>query len=80
MTLGSDLAPPEVRGEFLGIWRFIGDIGFSGGPLLVGGIADMLILPAAAIAAAASGFTAALIFGLGVPETLKKQKRIPIAP
>lgn len=75
MTLGSDLAPPEVRGEFLGVWRFIGDIGFSGGPLLVGSIADILILPAAAVAVAASGFTAALIFGLGVPETLKKRKR-----
>ncbi len=75
MTVGSDLAPPEARGEFLGVWRFIGDIGFSGGPVLVGSIADLLILPAAAVAVAAAGFTAALIFGLGVPETLKKRKR-----
>ena len=27
MTLGADLSPPESRGEFLGIWRLIGDTG-----------------------------------------------------
>ena len=33
MTLGADLAPAEARGEFLGLWCFIGDIGNAGGPM-----------------------------------------------
>lgn len=75
MTLGADLAPPEQRGEFLGVWRLIGDTGFMGAPILVGGIADIFVLPAAAIALAISGGMAALTFGLFMPETLQKRKR-----
>ncbi|QPC83232.1 MFS transporter [Phototrophicus methaneseepsis] len=76
MTLGSDLAPPATRSEFLGIWRLIGDGGFTGAPIIVGGVADALTLNAAALAMAASGLGAVLIFGLFVPETLdKSQKR-----
>ncbi len=36
MTLGADLAPPGATGEFLGIWRLIGDVGAVTGPLMVG--------------------------------------------
>ena len=32
LTLGSDLAPRHARGEFLGIWRFIGDGRNAGAP------------------------------------------------
>ena len=32
MTLGADLAPPGATGEFLGLWRLIGDTGRAGGP------------------------------------------------
>ena len=42
MTLGADLSPPEARGEFIGFWRLVGDSGSTGGPLLVGGVADLL--------------------------------------
>lgn len=72
MTLGADLAPKNARGEFLGIWRFIGDAGNSGAPLIVGSVADWLVLPAAAWVIALSGVVAASIFGLFVPETLAK--------
>jgi MFS family permease len=72
LTLGSDLAPSQARGGFLGVWRFIGDIGSTGGPMVVGGVADLLELPTAAWAMAASGLLAALVFGLLLPETLKK--------
>ena len=41
MTLGADLAPREATGEFLGVWRLIGDVGSTGGPLVVGGLADV---------------------------------------
>jgi MFS family permease len=39
MTLGADLAPPGATGEFLGIWRLIGDVGAVSGPLAVGAVA-----------------------------------------
>ena len=68
MTLGADLAPRETRGEFLGVWRLIGDGGSSLGPLLVGQVSDLLALPAAALVMAVAGRGAGLIFALGVPE------------
>ena len=73
MTLGADLAPLESRGEFLGVWRLIGDIGGAGGPFVVGGVAAVLTLPLSALAMAGAGFTSAFIFAFLVPETLKKQ-------
>jgi MFS family permease len=75
MTLGADLAPTDARGEFLGVWRMIGDAGLSGGPLVVGVVADLIVLPAAAWALSATGLAAALIFARFVPETLKKRQR-----
>ena len=70
MTLGADLAPPDARGEFLGVWRLIGDVGATGGPSAVGFVADALVLPAAALVLAAAGLGAALIFAFLLPETL----------
>lgn len=75
MTLGADLAPEDSRGEFLGVWRLIGDTGGTVGPLMIGNVADILALPAAALVAAGMGLAAAAVFGLFVPETLKKKKR-----
>ena len=73
MTLGSDLAPPELRGEFLSVWRMIGDVGFVGGPVVVGGIAQILALNLSVIAIASAGVSTALMFALLVPETLKRE-------
>ena len=80
MTLGADLAPREARGEFLGVWRFIGDMGFMGGPLLSGWIADLFVLPVALWMLAASGLGSALIFLFFVPETLRKTVSPAAAP
>jgi MFS family permease len=70
MTLGADLAPPDAVGEFLGIWRFVGDAGQAGGPLVVGIVADTLGLTATAFALAGIGGIAALILAVLVRETL----------
>jgi MFS family permease len=77
MTLGADLAPRETRGEFLGVWRLIGDAGTSGGPLVVGGVADLVALPTAALMMSGAGLMAGAIFFALVPETLNKQ---PVKP
>ena len=47
LTLGSDLAPLNDPGEFLGVWRFISDVGGAVGPPLIGGIAQIMALASA---------------------------------
>lgn len=79
MTLGADLAPPEARGEFLGVWRLIGDVGSSGGPLVVGAIAQLVALPAAALIMAGAGLLASGTFAFFVPETLGRRPYSPRA-
>jgi MFS family permease len=74
MTLGADLAPPESRGEFLGVWRWIGDVGATGGPLIVGAVADLVVLPTAALVIGGAGLAAAAIFTFLVPETMGRQQ------
>ena len=71
MTLGADLAPRKATGEFLGVWRLIGDVGATGGPLIVGGIADLVGLTFAAFSLTGVGFLAAATRLLFVRETLQ---------
>ena len=76
MTIASDLAPRDTVGEFLGVWRLIGDAGGMGGPVAVGAIADALTLETATLVIAVIGLGAAATFAFGVPETLG---RVPVA-
>ncbi len=69
MTLGADLAPPEATGEFLGIWRLIGDVGMVVGPLAVGLIAGALSLDGSAFVLMFAGFAASLTLAFLVKET-----------
>ncbi len=75
LTLGSDLAPPESRSEFLGIWRFIGDLGHAGGPLMIGALIELATLGAAAAATAGIGLAGAAVMYWLVDETLRREKR-----
>ena len=69
MTLGADLAPKGATGEFLGLWRLIGDAGQVGGPLVVGAMAGALGLANSAFALAGVGIAATLTLSLLVRET-----------
>lgn len=69
MTLGADLAPEGAVGEFLGIWRLLGDIGMVTGPLLVGVIAANLSLANSAIVLGVAGLASSLMFLFLVKET-----------
>ena len=75
MTLGADLAPSRYRGEFLGIWRFIGDGGGVCSPLIIGLIAERFSLFGAPILVAVLGFVGVSLLGWGVPETLKEEEK-----
>ncbi|MBI2941486.1 MAG: MFS transporter [Chloroflexi bacterium] len=71
MTLGADLAPRDSAGPFLGLWRLIGDSGQTGGPLVVGGVADLFGLATAALVLAGVGLAAAVTLRIFVRETLE---------
>jgi MFS family permease len=74
MTLGADLAPEGSVGEFLGVWRLIGDSGYMSAPLVVGGVADLMGLSPATFVIAGFGLVASGIFAFLVPETLTANK------
>ncbi len=69
MTLGADLAPPGATGEFLGVWRLIGDVGQVSGPLAVGVLASAFGLDGSAVVLAVFGLLAALTLLFLVKET-----------
>lgn len=72
MTLGADLAPKEKVGEFLGIWRLIGDFGSILAPVIVATTAQATSLGIAALATGGIGLTAAVSMFFLFTETLKK--------
>ena len=71
MTLSTDFAPKKGSGEFLGIWRLIGDTGTAAGPILIGAIAQTVALGVAAVTIAGIGYVGVLLVLLLVPETLR---------
>jgi len=75
MALAADLAPPHLRGEFLGFWTMVGDLGAAIGPIMCGVLADLYNLSSSfygtAILIAAGGVTTQLF----VKETLIKKEK-----
>ena len=69
MTLGADLAPPGATGEFLGVWRLIGDVGAVTGPLLVGAVAATVGLAGGAWVLSIAGWLAVFTLARLVRET-----------
>ncbi len=74
MTLGADLAPSDAAGEFLGVWRLVGDVGAVAAPAVVGGLAGVLTLGAAAISTGGIGLLGGAIMLLLVRETLSRSR------
>lgn len=60
MTLGADAAPRVDRGQFLGAWRFMGDVGNAGGSLGLSVVTAAFSLPVAAVSVGVLG-----LLGLG---------------
>ncbi len=72
LTLGSDLAPEDSNGPFLGIWRLISWSGSGLASPLVGTIGQFLSLSLASFSITGIGFVGIVFFIFLVPETLKK--------
>ena len=72
MTMGTDLAPNRGAGEFIGLWRLIGDVGTTAGPATIGAVAGALSLAVAGPVVALFGLAGAALFIFSVEETLRR--------
>lgn len=70
-VLLSDVVPPEQKATAIGVYRFVGDLGFVIGPLVSGAMASAFGFPAAFAFAAVPIAVAAVVL-LTVPETLQR--------
>jgi MFS family permease len=67
MTLGADLADKSNPAPFLGAWRFTGDLGNAGGPLLVAALTGLASIAVAAGVMGVLGLAGAAILLRYVP-------------
>jgi MFS family permease len=67
MTLGADLADPADPAPFLGAWRFVGDAGNAGAPLIVAAMTATVSISAAAGVMGVLGFLGAGILARYLP-------------
>ncbi|HEY7670768.1 MAG TPA: MFS transporter [Gammaproteobacteria bacterium] len=76
MVMGADLsrATPH-RGQFLGVWRLIGDVGVSVAPLVTGALTGIASLAAASLCVAGLGFVGTAMMMSLVPETLRRSSK-----
>jgi hypothetical protein len=58
----------------LGVWRFIGDLGTAGGPLVIAAVGGMASLAAGSVAVGLIGLAGIPLITLGVPETFRRPK------
>lgn len=68
-TVGADVAPPEARGTFLGLWRFTGQGGATLSPIAFAFLADQVNYGSSFLFTAASAAAVAFLLVCYVPET-----------
>jgi MFS family permease len=71
-TVGADVAPPEARGMFLGIWRLTGQGGATLSPILFAVIAETLNYGSSFLFVTASAAVVTFLLVSYVPETRTK--------
>jgi MFS family permease len=80
MTLGADYASPASRAEFLGVWRFITDIGTAGGPVLLSAVTAVSTLGTATVMTGGVGLAGAAIMYFLVAEPLAHKSAVVFKP
>lgn len=68
-TVGADVAPPEARGTFLGLWRFAGQGGSALSPILFAILADQLNYGSSFLFTAGAAAVVAFLLIRYIPET-----------
>jgi MFS family permease len=71
-TLGADIVPERGRGQFLGVWMLIGQLGITIAPWAMGSLSVGYGYAVAFLAFALSAAGASFIVGTQVPETVKR--------
>lgn len=79
LVLAMDMAPPQHRGVFLGVWGFIERSGGVLAPIVMGAIAQAFGIPAAFTAVTGCMVVAAVVMGLFGPETWVRRPVTPAA-
>lgn len=79
MTLGADTAPVRGRSQYLGGWRLCGDVGNSGGPLLVSAVAAVAPLATASVVVGVLGLAGTVWVGLWTRD-LDRRRRAAADP
>ena len=79
MTIGADTAPEAGRAQYLGGWRLCGDIGNTGGPLLVGLVSLVAPLATACVVVGTLGSGGCRVGGLLDPAAGPRPGPQPIA-
>ena len=77
MALGADLSPRTNRGEFLGVWRLLGDAGHAAGPFVFSAVTGLFALGATLVLAGAVGVAGAAVAAWLVPETRPRRPPPP---
>lgn len=72
IAMVSDIAPPELEGTLIGIYRFFRDMGYFVGPILLGEVADAYGLNYAFYVASLSLFIAMVVLYFSSKETLMR--------
>jgi MFS family permease len=79
MTLGADMAPPEQRPVFLGIWRVFADAGNGVGPFVIAGITAAATLGVGIGAMGLAGLLGAGWLGVWIPRLAPRRNK-PTGP
>ncbi|MBQ1442970.1 MAG: MFS transporter [Renibacterium sp.] len=73
MTLGADYSPDSGRAQFLGIWRFLSDLGSFSGPALLSAITALATLGLGIAATGVLGLAAAAVLWYWIPRSAKPE-------
>ncbi len=68
-TVGADVAPPEARGTFLGLWAFTGQFAMTLSPFVFALIADHVNYGASFLFTAGCGVVVSILLIYAIPET-----------
>jgi MFS family permease len=77
-TVGADVAPPQARGMFLGLWRFTAQVGSAFSPVAFAFFADHAGYGFAFVFVAAAALMTALLLIFSVPETARSSAPVPV--
>lgn len=74
-TIGTDVAPPEARGTFLGIWRFMGQGGQALSPIVFAFLADQVNYASSFLFVGATAAVVSYLLIFYVPEEAEERAK-----